>query len=375
MGDQHPASFRDPSGFVFRDANGELLRQVQPAYAEAYDELMASGLHAELTGAGLLVAHEEVAVDRAARPGAYRVLRPEPVPFVSHPYEWCFAQLHAAALATLEIQLRAIERGMTLKDASAYNVQFVGTRPVFIDTLSFEPLEEGRPWVAYRQFCQHFVAPLALAALRDIRLLRLLRTSIDGVPLDLAARLLPRRTRLRFGLASHIHLHARFQQQHAAGGAESSARAAKATVSKRGLVGLLESLKSTVEGLRWRAPRTEWGAYYADTNYSDAAFAAKHARVAAMLEAEAPNTVIDLGANNGEFSRLAAARGAYTIACDVDPVAVEDNYTRAVRKAEGDILPLWIDLTNPSPGLGLGARGAGVAGRGAVRRIARWRSR
>ena len=139
------------------------------------------------------------------------MLRPEPVPFISYPYEWCFGQFKAAALLTLAIQRRAIEHGMTLKDCTAYNVQFRDGRPVFIDTLSFEAYREGDPWVAYRQFCQHFLAPLALMSLTDVRLNQLSRTNIDGVPLDLAGRLLPLRSRLRPSLALHIHLHARLQ--------------------------------------------------------------------------------------------------------------------------------------------------------------------
>src|SRR6185295_13694272 len=120
---------------------------------------------------------------------------PEPIPFVSYPYEWSFGELKAAALATLEIEGRAVAHGMGLKDASAYNIQFRGVRPVLVDTLSFERLEREAPWVAYRQFCQHFLAPLALMSRRDVRLSQLLRIYIDGVPLDLASELLPGRSR------------------------------------------------------------------------------------------------------------------------------------------------------------------------------------
>lgn len=153
-----PSSFRDPSGFVFT-AGGEVLRQVNHVYRDQYDFLMGSGLYEKLVKSGLLVPHEEVDTAPASRCDSYKILRPEPVPFVSYPYEWSFSQLKAAAMATLEIQDTALEFGMTLKDASAYNIQFLGQRPVLIDLLSFERYEEGNPWVAYRQFCQHFLAP------------------------------------------------------------------------------------------------------------------------------------------------------------------------------------------------------------------------
>ena len=127
------------------------------------------------------------------------VLRPRELPLISYPYEWCFSQLREAALLTLELQRRALAAGMRLKDASAYNIQFDAGRPILIDTLSFEVGDPTQPWPAYRQFCEHFLAPLALMAYRDPRCGLMLRDFIDGIPVDLAARLMPGRTRLRPG--------------------------------------------------------------------------------------------------------------------------------------------------------------------------------
>ena len=185
-----PGSFRDPSGFLFH-RDQVLYRQINPCYRETYERLIASGLYRESVASSLLIAHEEVDADKLSRDGAYKVIQPQPVPFISYPYEWSFSQLKDAALLTLELQHRALAKDLSLKDASAYNIQFLDGRPIFIDTLSFEPDREGSPWVAYRQFCQHFLAPLALMSHVDIRLNCLLRTSIDGIPLDLANSLLP----------------------------------------------------------------------------------------------------------------------------------------------------------------------------------------
>src|SRR5262249_15998032 len=156
-------------GFVFR-REGLIHRQIEQRYAPHYELLLSSGLYDELTLDGLLLPHDEVDLRLAVGGSAYRVIRPVQLPFVSYPYDCCFSQLKHAALATLAIQRRALARGMTLKDASAFNIQFHGPRPVLIDTLSFEQYEEGRPWAAYRQFCQHFLAPLALMSKTDIRL-------------------------------------------------------------------------------------------------------------------------------------------------------------------------------------------------------------
>jgi hypothetical protein len=343
----HSASFRDPSGFLFHD-RGKLFRQVNRSYEADYALLRDSGLYDLLTGKGLLIPHREVSLDLARDDRAARVIEPDPVAFISYPYEWCFSQLKDAALATLRLQRLALKKGMTLKDASAYNIQFHQGRPVLIDSLSFTAYREGEPWVAYRQFCQHFLAPLALMARRDIRLGSLLRTHIDGIPLDLAARLLPWRSRLSPGLLMHIHAHARSQIKHQARRSVGT----RTRVGKNALLGILDSLKGAVSGLEWRPGGTEWGAYYDDTNYSDSSLRTKQDLVGALLDRTTGGVVWDLGANNGFFSRVASDRGMFTLAADIDPAAVEQNWLACRQGGRPLMLPLVMDLTNPSPGLG-----------------------
>jgi hypothetical protein len=311
---------------------------------------MSSGLYSKLVEAGLLVSHQETSLGAAERPEVYKVLRPQRVPFISYPYEWCFGQLKSAALATLEIQKTALAHGMTLKDASAYNIQFLDGRPVLIDTLSFEPYTEGAPWVAYRQFCQHFLAPLALMAYRDVRLGQLFRVHLDGVPLDLAAALLPRRTMLRPGMLFHLKLHSAAQRRHAVA---NGARPAKGrSMSRLGHRALVESLEGTIRGLRWRASGTEWADYYDGDSYKKPAFEAKGDIIASFLDRVRPATVWDLGANAGHFSKIAAQAGSSVVAFDMDAAAAERLYREVEKGTARRILPLVLDLTNPSPGIG-----------------------
>lgn len=351
MPDTHKVagSFRDPNGFLFWK-DGTLYRQVNTPYRAHYDHLMASGLYEHLVAADLLIPHAEVSAEHAAAEGAYKVIQPDPVPFVSYPYEWCFSQLKDAALATLEIQRQALDFGMTLKDSSAYNIQFVDGKPLLIDTLSFEIYHEGTIWVPYRQYCQHFLAPLALMSLRDVRLGQLLRLHIDGVPLDLAASLLPGRNRLRPGLLAHIYAHARSQKTFA--GRKIDTQVARPTMSRQSLLGLIESLRATTARLDWQPDQTVWADYYEGDSYEAGAFEHKQQLVTDFLAQAAPASLWDLGANTGVFSRIASAQGILTIAWDVDPGAVEQNY-RQMKAAEGqNLLPLTLDLTNPSPAIG-----------------------
>jgi hypothetical protein len=342
-----PSSFRDPSGFLFQQ-DGVIYRQVNLVYKDNYDHLMDSGLYQALVDDNLLIPHEEVGIEPPVSELTYRVIKPEPIPFVSYPYEWCFSQLRDAALTTLKIQRKALDFGMSLRDSSAYNIQFKSGRPIFIDTLSFGKYREGQPWVAYRQFCQHFLAPLALMSYKDIRLSQLLCIYIDGLPLDLTGCLLPWRTRLRFSLLSHIHLHARSQKHFA----DKPVNVGQHRMSRYAFLGILNSLESTVKKLKWQPGGTEWADYYQDTNYSPQAFEHKKTIVAGFLDRVGPTTVWDLGANVGIFSRLASDRGIPTVSFDVDPAAVEKNYLDCVARGDTSTLPLVIDLTNPSPGIG-----------------------
>jgi len=342
-------SFRDPDGFVFVD-DGTVFRQVNESYGITYQNFMNSGLYTELVRRSLLVPHTEDDLGKALSDAAYKVLLPQQVPFISYPYEWSFSQLKSAALHTLEIQSLALDFGMSLKDASAYNIQFVNGRPILIDTLSFEQYVEGMPWVAYRQFCQHFLAPLCLMSLTDVRLCQLSRIHIDGIPLDLASRLLPWFSWFRPWLLFHVHLHARSQKRYAdeVVGHENL----KAKFGLKSLRGLVDSLRSLVQKLEWKAKDSVWDEYYEEDSYAKSALEHKKGVVERFLCDTSGETVWDLGANTGLFSRIAAEKGLQVISWDFDYACVDINYRRIVQDGHQNILPLVLDLANPSPGLG-----------------------
>lgn len=343
---QHESSFRDPSGFLFTE-KGKLLRQINPVYKHDYNFFINSGLYEKLCEKKLLISHKEIDHSGFCEP-CFKVIEPEKVELISYTYEWSFEQLKDAAIATLRIQKIAMQYGMTLKDASAYNVQFNHGKPVFIDTLSFEIYQDGKPWDAYRQFCLHFLAPLALMSYTDIRLNQLLKCYIDGIPLDLASKLLPYKTKLKLSLLMHIHLHARTQKKY-----ENKGVAAKNVyIKKSNLIALIESLILLVKKLHHKKLSTEWGAYYTFTNYTDNSFQHKKEIIAAFLNKTETLTLWDLGANTGEFTQVAADMGIGCTAFDIDPVAIDTYYNFLKQKKITNVLPLIMDLTNPSPAIG-----------------------
>jgi hypothetical protein len=340
-------SYRDPSGFVYyRD--GRVFRQIHESYARTFRKIDQSGLLADLTERQWIVPHRTVDQKLAFDRQAELVLEAEKIAFISYPYEWSFRQLTDAAHRTLQIQKLALQKGFSLKDASAYNIQFWHGEPVLIDLLSFEEYVPGKPWVAYQQFCRHFLGPLLLMAHTDLRLNQLLRDNVDGLPLDLVSRLLPKRTYASLPVLLHIHLHARNQRRF--GGKPEPAREAR--LESTAFLALIDNLDGLIRSLSLKRDQTEWEKYYSFTNYSPKAFARKKKIVASFLGEIKPQSVWDLGGNTGEFSRIASDRGSQTVCFDIDPLAVEENYRQVREKKETDLLPLIQDLGNPSPAIG-----------------------
>jgi hypothetical protein len=346
------SSFRDPSGYLFVE-NGEIYRQINRSYRLHYDHFIESGLYKSLVENKLIINHIEIHDELKRKDSEYyKLLKPEPLPFISYPHEWCFDELQEAGLATLKIQKLALEHGMSLKDASAFNIQFKDGRPVLIDTLSFEKYREGSPWVAYRQFCQHFLGPLALMHYRDHRLNQLFRIYIDGLPLDLVSRLLPKRTFCRISLLIHLHLHAKAQNYFSSRTLDKT----KQNVKRQSIFGIIDNLEAAIRKFTYKLPASEWSNYYQDIHYSSAALSHKSTLVSQVLDLVKPHSVWDFGANSGLFSRLASRRGLPTVAFDLDHVAVTRNYRECREKNETNLLPLVLDLANPTAGFGWAGR-------------------
>jgi len=335
-------SFRDPSGFVFEE-DGQIYRKITSKGLSDHALLKKSGLYSLLTKKGLLVKHgsEKKLADSI-------ILKPKKILLISYPYEWTFGQLKEAALVTLEIQKLALKYGMTLKDASAYNIQFQGGKPVLIDTTSFEKHTKGAPWTAYRQFCEHFYAPLVLMAKKDLRLGQLQTGFLDGIPLDLAVSLLPKKAFLEKEILMHLYFHSLSLKNSA--DRVLAGKTAKISIGSAGLI--IDSLKKGIEKLKVPRKQSYWKDYYEFSNYTENSFSSKKREVEKILKAIKPNTVLDIGANTGVFSKIAAKYSKSVVSTDYDPVVMQENYRLLGVSERSKVLPLIVDIMNPPPGLG-----------------------
>jgi len=350
-------SFRDPAGSVF-SAGGKIFRSVFPPGVKDYEDARQKNVFLKLIAAGFLIDHQEVRIPKGAPEGTVYCLEHPVLPFVSYPWEWPFSLFKDAALLQLDIMEMLIPQGFWLRDASVFNVQYDGSGLKLIDTLSIGKRVPDSPWMAYGQFCAHFLAPLVMAAYSDIRLLNLWRNFIDGFPLDLAVSSLSWKNRLRPGLFMHLVLHAYFQknvQRREKLTHGSSFKNPKAT--DRGLLGLVRSLRRTISHIAFRNISGMWKDYETYRIYNTNEIQAKTEFLTRVMDRVQPKTVWDLGANVGEFSQTAGSRGAFVVSIEQDPVCTEMIYQSNKRQtAQNRILPLTMDIANPSPGLGWSGR-------------------
>ena len=340
----NPASYRDTSGFIFKQ-DGTIYRYIHPRYELHYAQLMSSGLYAELVKRNQLVAHKEITDTSGFDFNDGKVLLPEQIPFISYPYEWSFDMWKDAALLTLKIATAAIQKGMILKDATPFNIQFVNGKPLFIDTLSFENYEAGKPWIAYRQFSECFLGPLLLMHYCHPDTNKLFTVYPNGIPIDLLVSLLPKSSKWNLNTQLHIHLQAKFS------GKSKQKAGTENNFTQKKLELLLKGLESFVQKLSPKKIKTTWDDYYTDTILGDDYLQAKTKLVQSFISDIDFKSVIDLGANDGHFSLL-FGEDKQVVATDADSNCINQLYLKIKKENRTNILPLVNNLTTPSPAIG-----------------------
>lgn len=347
-------SFRDPSGNVY-ESNLRILRTVTERARNAYETVRDSGVLDDLASAGTIVGSTEL--DRedwpsSLRDSAYVIEHPR-IPYISYPYEWSFALLKAAALHHLDMQISLLKRDIVLSDASAYNVQFVGPRPVFIDLLSLRPYQEGEFWHGHRQFCEQFLNPLLLRSLLGVPHNAWFRGALEGIPTLHLAGMLPFKKRISWNIFSQVLMQASLERR-ALNAPEASIDKAKSrrSLSRSGYNGFLVQLRNWIDRLHPADGKTVWGDYSTTHTYTDKEAEAKRTAIAEFAASTKPRRLIDLGCNTGDYSVAALKGGAeYIIGFDFDQTAVDIAFSRS-KQDSLNFLPLWLDAANPSPNQG-----------------------
>lgn len=329
-----------------------MLRGLDAAAAASFSLLSATRFFEEACEAGDVVATEVV---QAAAPDGSDwalVLEHGAVPVVTYPHEWSFSMLQDAARLTLKLVRAAIEEGITTKDATPYNIQFLGPRPTFIDIGSFEPYRVGEPWWGYRQFCQMFLYPLMFTSYKDLPHQPWMRGAIDGITPQQAHRVLQGRRRGSRGLVTHVWLHAKADGRFTGGSAATVDGLRRAGYDARICIGLIERLHKLVDGLRWSARGSAWDGYSERKHYTPSEIAAKSRFVQRVVGRRRRSQVWDVGANDGMFSEIAAGNADVVLAMDADGQVVDRLYRRLRGDGVANVVPLVMNFADPTPGIG-----------------------
>ncbi len=343
-------SFRDPDSRVHR-VDGRIIRVLTFEGHAGYDQLRSSGVLDRLIDEGLVVGTTEISLEGLDvrtppnSPGWDLALEHDVVPMISYAHEWSFEQLRVAAVAHLDLLEAALAVGVTSADGSTANMQFVGCRPVFIDIGSLVLARPGQPWPGYRQFCRQFLFPLLLSARVGVSHRPWLRGDPEGpTPTDMA-RLLGKRRLHDRDVLTHVRLHAWAERRVSGPGGEVEAAAGDVDLQTP----VVRGLRQTIQALPSADLASMWDGYGDRAHYEACGLEAKERFVAEVLSELRPDRVADLGANDGRFSLLAAASGAFVAAVDADEVVVGSLFERERRRADSTILPLVADLSDPDP--------------------------
>lgn len=356
MKHQNPGSFRDPYGSVF-EINGRVFRGIKEEKALTTYKFLASDFY-KANAKLKVVETKAISIADVVEAGLPRDVvnsfqlwvEHERVDFITYPYEWSFEFLRRAAVFFLDLYIEALNNNLQLKDSSTYNIQFLGCNPIFIDTLSFEPYESGNKWVGYKQFCEQFLAPLALSSYGGVDFNAWIRGSPDGLSIVDVSKLLPLKSFLSLTLLGNIHLQAMAMSKVSSGSSQSEARGV-AQIPKKNLIALMGSLKKFIEKLK--APRESyWSSYDLKNSYSEESTKEKETIVKNFVASQDLKNILDVGCNTGYFSDVALKSGAnLVIGLDIDSGAV-NLASKRLYPSEKLFTPLLFDFTNPSPSMG-----------------------
>lgn len=368
-------SFRDPAGRVF-SWDGEIYRTVNACAVSNYEHCKESGFWDFLREKKWMPEFEELPESQWINidfPGkglacpAY-VLKHQRIPLVSYSYEWTYAQLRAAALRHLDIQIKALDYDVSLSDGNTFNMQFMGSRPIHIDTLSFKKYEEGEIWLGYDQFCRQFIYPLVFEYYTGVGFQHLVRGQIEGIEAADLAKLLPFRARFSPRVQLHVYQRARIDaKSHRLDELKS---VSQRNLSKKQLKNMLLDTRAWIQALAKKSKdNTFWSGYDVDNSYSANEDETKNRFIESFCKSHGVNSVVDLGGNTGKFSRTALSAGASrAVVVDADRDSLHFCFKKAA-KSKQLVNTLLMDLRDPSSDrgwaqaerLGLNARVSGDA--------------
>lgn len=347
----HHASYKDPSAkvFYYEDEQDNIYRELHPSYLPHYHQLNTSGLAAELIKKNWLVSFEEIKDHHSET-----ILKAKKIQFVSYPYEWTFNQWKDAALLTLKIQFQALKFGMILKDASPFNIVFDGARPIFIDISSFEIFEVGKPWQAYKQFCECFYMPLLLAKYFGEVGNEIFLNNINGISLSKGLSLLPAKAHFNLNTLFYLALPDKMRKQ--VKNSDNRENKISESFTQKKSMQFAEQLFSNINKIKQAKKITKWNSYYDEDKIDANYLQEKEGILKEWFSNYSQKTLIDFGCNTGKFSKLLSPHVKTIFAFDDDINCVDQLYTHCREDKINNIFSFSANITHPTPAVGFNNR-------------------
>ena len=346
-------SYRDPAGHIY-EQDGRIFRTITEIGKAQYEFVRDSGLLKKLNTSRQLIQSEEVPLETLnldLSDVTYLIEHPR-IPLISYPYEWPFSALKQAALFHLQFQKKLLNNNANLSDASAYNIQFQGSKPVFIDLLSLRPYQDGEFWLGHKQFCEQFLNPLLLYAYCGVPYNTYYKGRMEGIPTEHISQLIPLRKKFSLRSLTHIVLPTWFQNKAQKNDAVTSSNSQR-KLPQSALISMITQLHRWIEGLELPSGQvTTWDSYTTLSSYSSNEAKSKAELVSQFCSSVKPKQLLDLGCNDGAFAEVALDSGAEAVlGIDGDPHACNVAFERA-RKLKLNLTVLQMNLADPSPAQG-----------------------
>ena len=339
------SSFRDDAGQIFNFKN-RIFRSIKNDYIENYNFIKNQDIYQILINKNLLInSWEPKDQDLTSQniDNVNKFLEHEKLENWSYPYEWTFSQLKKAAIFHLDFQLFLLEKNISLKDASAYNIQFKNNKPIFIDILSLQKLDENTPWQGHKQFCEEFLNPLVFSSYFNLPFNEIYKGNLNGISNRQIINLLGYKIFFSFSLLINVYF------TESLSGKSGVSKKKKERSYKQSQYFLINNLKKFIKKLKYKKNKSTWSNYSNTHSYSIESEIEKENILKSYISINKPYSLIDIGCNDGKYSFLAKESGVKKIiALDYDMQCLE--------KIELDnneiVTPLYADLSNLSSSIG-----------------------
>ena len=348
-----PGSFRDPAGKIFYH-NNKVFRILNYEGEKRLKFLEESKILEESIKKDFLIKSSRINEQDLNFKEAENktIIEHKKLDYISYPFEWSFDQLKDAAIHHLDFHIFLLKNNANMIDGSAYNVQFVGFKPTFIDILSIKKYEDGEYWTAHKQFCENFLNPLILKSKKDIDFNNWSKGNLEGITTKDLNSVLSLKDKISYNIFTQVVLLNFFERKTIENNKINLKKIKKKKFPKRSFLSMLLNMRNFILSLNLKKSKTVWDDYSSNNTYELEEENLKKRIVMEFARKYKFNSLADLGCNDGVYSKICLDNGCSSVVgFDYDLNAINNGY-KIAKKEKLNFLPLYFDASNPSSNIG-----------------------